>query len=140
MPLRRFGLRLPSMPHRLLALRLSSLRGTATMLVNPMRPWHVPRDSDCSKPHPFALRGDQVTTSPFCKGGSRGFGCRTRDNELEMHTLDSPASSKGKSHPFEVCPEDQTLAIGKSILDGIFFAEKCSSLCILMSKSLLKDT
>jgi hypothetical protein len=38
--------------------------GTATMLVNPMRPWHVPHDSDCSKPHPFALNGDQVKGAP----------------------------------------------------------------------------
>jgi hypothetical protein len=54
--------------------------GTATMWVNPMRPWHVPRDSDCSTLHPFAQNGDQVKGPPQAdqfKVPSYGRGCFT---------------------------------------------------------------
>jgi hypothetical protein len=67
--------------------------GTATILVNPMRPWHVPRDSDCARvcvdfirkvrhcgePHPFALNGDQAKGPLWgqVKAPSYGRGCFT---------------------------------------------------------------
>jgi hypothetical protein len=49
LPLSRSGLRLPSIPHLLLPLTQSSLRGTTTLLLHRMKPWRVPRDSDCSE-------------------------------------------------------------------------------------------
>jgi hypothetical protein len=73
MPLRRFGMRLPSMPHLLLPLRQSSLRGTATMLVNSMGHGMYPETRTAvtvcgsfirkmrhyGEPHPFALNGER---------------------------------------------------------------------------------
>jgi hypothetical protein len=84
--------------------------GTATMWVNPMRPWHVPplsrdprtRDSDCGDPHPFALNEDQVKAS---NGGqikvpSYGRGCFTHNrcakNEEEYWLAPSDLRSFSK--------------------------------------------
>ena len=74
MPLRRFGMRLPSIPHLLLSSTQSWLRGTATMLVNSMGYDMYPATRTAAmvcgslirkmrhygEPHPFALNGEQV--------------------------------------------------------------------------------
>jgi hypothetical protein len=104
-PLIRYVMRRPSMPHPLLRYCQPSLRGKERMLIKRARPREVPRDSGCRNvlrsfigkmrhgraPHPFALIGGRVISPAMvCPKDRAGI---TRENRSFARCLRSQLPS-----------------------------------------------